>query len=113
MKAPQAQGWFVPDDEPARNQWFTRDAGKMAAVLGLQRVAPFIVDADATPNPGGLPLGGKTIVAFPNNHLQYAATWFALALGLLGVFFAWSRQQAKSGRISVCHSGPGPREFLM
>ena len=67
----------------------------MAQALGLPRVAPFIVDADAAANPGGLPLGGKTIVAFPNNHLQYAITWFALALGLLGVFFAWARQQVR------------------
>ena len=104
MRAPQAQGWFVPDDDPARNQWFTRDPAKMAQALGLPRVAPFLVDADATANPGGLPLGGKTIIAFPNNHLQYAITWFALALGLLGVFFAWARQQvAKAG--SECRLG--------
>jgi surfeit locus 1 family protein len=42
-----------------------------------------------------LPLGGKTIIAFPNNHLQYAVTWFALALGLAAVFFVWARQQVR------------------
>jgi surfeit locus 1 family protein len=95
LRAPQSQGWFVPDDEPAKNSWFTRDPARMAAAAGLSRVAPFIVDADATPVPGGLPAGGKTIIAFPNNHLQYALTWFALALGLLAVFLAWARQQVK------------------
>lgn len=98
MRAPQAQGWFVPDDEPGKNTWFTRDPQRMAAAAGLTRVAPFIVDADATPVPGGLPAGGKTIIAFPNNHLQYALTWFALALGLGAVFFAWARQQVKPPR---------------
>jgi surfeit locus 1 family protein len=96
MRAPQAPGWFTPDDQPAKNLWFSREPAKMAASAGLQRVAPFAVDADATPVPGGLPAGGKTIISFPNNHLQYAITWFALALGLLGVFFAWARQQVKT-----------------
>jgi surfeit locus 1 family protein len=95
MRAPQSQGWFTPDDQPAKNLWFTRDPVKMAASAGLQRVAPFAVDADATAVPGGLPAGGKTIISFPNNHLQYAITWFALAIALLGVFFAWARQQVK------------------
>lgn len=95
MRAPQSQGWFVPDDDPAKNVWFTRDPAKMAAAAGLTGAAPFTVDADATPVPGGLPVGGKTIIAFPNNHLQYAITWFALALGLLAVFGTWARQQVK------------------
>jgi surfeit locus 1 family protein len=95
MRAPQAPGLFTPEDQPAKNLWFSREPAKMAAAAGLQRVAPFAVDADATPVPGGLPAGGKTIISFPNNHLQYAITWFALALGLLGVFFAWARQQVK------------------
>ena len=43
-------------------------------------VAPYFVDADATPNPGGWPLGGLTVVRFPNSHLIYALTWFGLAL---------------------------------
>ncbi|MFO1147712.1 MAG: SURF1 family protein [Alsobacter sp.] len=98
MRAPQGQGWFTPDDQPAKNLWFTRDPAKMAASAGLQRVAPFAVDADATPVPGGLPAGGKTIISFPNNHLQYAITWFALAIALLAVFFAWARQQVKTPR---------------
>ena len=65
----------------------------MAAALKLERTAPFTLDADATPVPGGLPAGGKTVISFPNNHLQYAITWFALALALVGVFLAWARQQ--------------------
>ena len=46
--------------------------------------SPYFIDADATPNPGGTPLGGLTIVRFPNNHLIYALTWFALAFMLAG-----------------------------
>lgn len=95
MRAPQTRGWFVPENDPARNSWFTRDPGPMAVSAGLARTAPFLVDADATPVPGGWPKGGNTVVSFPDNHLQYAITWFAIALGLLAVFFAWARQQIR------------------
>ncbi|WP_293868950.1 SURF1 family protein [uncultured Alsobacter sp.] len=95
MRAPQSRGLFVPDDDPAKNSWFTRDPVAMAKSAGLARSAPFLIDADATPVPGGWPKGGNTVVSFPDNHLQYAVTWFAIALGLLAVFFAWARQQLK------------------
>ena len=50
----------------------------------MSRTAPYFIDADATPNPGGWPVGGLTIVAFPDNHLVYAITWYVLALMLAG-----------------------------
>jgi surfeit locus 1 family protein len=53
------------------------------------------VDADKTPNPGGLPVGGVTIVDLPNNHLQYAITWYGLAAALVGVVFVWLRRRSQ------------------
>ena len=79
---------FTPADDPAAGNWFTRDIAGIAKAEGLTRVAPFFIDADASA-PGGLPEGGETILAFPNNHLQYALTWFGLALGLVGVYIAF------------------------
>jgi surfeit locus 1 family protein len=58
----------------------------MAHTAGAGHVLPFYVDADATPNPGGFPVGGQTPLDLPNNHLQYAITWYALA-GVLIVFY--------------------------
>ena len=58
----------------------------MAAAAGIGGVLPFYVDADATPNPGGYPEGGQTPLDLPNNHLQYAITWYALAAALV-VFY--------------------------
>jgi surfeit locus 1 family protein len=61
---------------------------------GLGTVAPFFIDADATPNPGGYPVGGLTVVHFRNTHLIYALTWFALAiLSLVGLVLARRRVQ--------------------
>lgn len=93
VRAPEARAPFVPENEPARDRWFTRDPAAIATARGLARVAPFLVDADATPVPGGWPRGGQTALRLTNNHLQYAVTWFGIALTLVGVFaaFAWRR----------------------
>ena len=78
---------FVPDNEPAERTYFWKSMPQMARAAGLDpdRLVPFFVDAGAGDAPGELPRGGVTIVAFPNNHLQYAITWYGLALALAGV----------------------------
>jgi surfeit locus 1 family protein len=93
VRAPEARNAFTPADDPARNLWFARDPQAIARFHKLERVAPFLIDADASPNPGGWPRGGQTPLNLPNNHLQYAVTWFGIALTLIGVFaaFAWRR----------------------
>src|SRR5690606_31577885 len=72
--APEEKPSFiVPDNDPARNIFYWKDLDLMASSAGLagQSVYPFYVDADDTPNPGGLPVGGVTRLDLPNNHLQY------------------------------------------
>jgi surfeit locus 1 family protein len=78
--------------------WFARDVKAMAALDHLTLVAPVVVEADASPNPGGWPKGGQTVVSLPNNHLQYAITWYLMALGLLAVYLVWHRQKGRLGR---------------
>lgn len=80
--------WFVPNNDPAHHAWYRRHPREIADALGLSAAAPFLIDADASPNPGGLPIGGQTRVTFPNRHLEYALTWYGLALALLGVYIA-------------------------
>ena len=80
-------GAFLRSNHPAAGRWYSRDVAAIAAARGLGKVAPFFVDADATPNPGGYPIGGLTVVRFRNTHLVYALTWFALAaLSAFGAF---------------------------
>lgn len=86
MRSPESRTAFTPADQPAKRLWFTRDPGSIAAALGLGDVAPFTIDQDAGETPGGLPQGGETVLAFPNNHLSYALTWFGLAATLLGLY---------------------------
>lgn len=73
-------------NDPAADRWYSRDVASIARARGLHGVAPFFVDADNTPNPGGYPIGGLTVVRFRNSHLIYAVTWFALSgLSLFGL----------------------------
>ena len=59
----------------------------MAASTGLSdaKLVPFFVDADREPGSRKLPVGGVTVVNLPNDHLQYAVTWYGLAVVLLFV----------------------------
>ena len=93
MREPEGRNLFTPNDDPAKNSWFTRDPAGIAKAYGVERTAPFTIDADASAIPGGLPQGGETVLDIPNNHLSYALTWFGLAGGLVGVFgaYAWRK----------------------
>jgi len=97
VRTPPGQGTFVPDNQPADNIWFFLDTDTMASVAGLKLYLPVIVEVDATPNPGGLPVGGQTVVTLRNNHLGYIITWYGLALALLGVYLIFHIRQGRLG----------------
>lgn len=89
----------VPDNDTARNIFYWKDLSVMAATAGLPAgavVLPFFIDAGAAPNPGGLPIGGVTMVDQPNNHLQYALTWYGLAAALLVIVAVTVLRRVKS-----------------
>nr|WP_210273833.1 SURF1 family protein [Rhizobium sp. WYCCWR 11146] len=97
-KLPGKPSWIVPDNDVAKNIFYWKDLDVMAESVGLEKanVIPFFVDADSTPNPAGLPIGGVTQVDLPNDHLQYAFTWYGLAAVLLVVVaISWFRKGAK------------------
>ena len=73
---------------------------------GSRRVAPFFLEAEKGEVPGGWPEGGQTRLDLPNNHLQYAITWFLLAAALLGVYgaYVW---KAKAGKRRLAQGEKG------
>jgi len=95
IRWPEAGNWFSPASDPAHNLWFVRDPGSIAAAKAIKPVAPFYVEQESPPVPGGLPQPGKLVVQLRDAHLQYALTWYGLALVLAVVFLSWA---FKTGR---------------
>ncbi|MGQ3071245.1 MAG: SURF1 family protein [Ferrovibrionaceae bacterium] len=94
---PWPKPWLVPANEPARNLWFHPNLAELNRYLGVE-APPFFLEADATPNPGGLPVGGQTQLEIPNNHLQYAITWYSFVITLAVVYVFWHRNLAREER---------------
>jgi len=93
----QAPGFFTGKPDPVHRIWFSRDIAGIAGAEGVTLAAPVLIEADATPNPGGWPRGGQTRVEFRNEHLQYAITWFLMAAALLGVYVAFHISRGRLG----------------
>ena len=87
LRMTEPKGGFLRNNVPQHNRWYSRDVAAIAAARGLTSAAPFFVDADAGSQSADGPIGGLTVVRFPNNHLIYALTWFALAFMLAGRLF--------------------------
>lgn len=87
LRVTEPNGAFLRTNDPAADRWYSRDVEAIAKARGFFDVAPYFIDAGPAPNPGGLPIGGLTVVSFYNNHLIYAVTWFALALMLAAALF--------------------------
>jgi len=99
MRWPDRRSWFTPQDNAGQNVFFLRDPAAIAAAKGWGRVAPFYIEQESPAAPGGFPQPGKLVPSLPNNHLQYAVTWYGLALVLAAVFVAYvvkSRREAEA-----------------
>jgi surfeit locus 1 family protein len=89
MRWPETRGVFSPNDDPGRNLWFVRDPSAIATAKGWGEVAPFYVELESPQPPGGLPRPGSLKPNLRNDHLQYAITWYGLALVVVGMFGFW------------------------
>lgn len=90
-------GWFTPDARPGEGIWYAYDMAALRRATGLD-LLPVVIEADASPNPGGLPVGGRTRVHLENRHLQYVVTWYGLALTLVGVYIAFRFGRTRGDR---------------
>ena len=90
LRMTEPGGGFLRHNDPGANRWYSRDVQAIARSRGLTRVAPYFIDADATPASGAAaaPVGGLTVIAFHNSHLTYLITWYTLAL--MVVAGAWT-----------------------
>lgn len=96
LRLTEPAGGFLRANDPAGDRWFSRDVAAIVQARGLEGpVAPYFIDADATPNPDGWPRGGLTVVRFANTHLIYALTWFGLALMSAAGFGLFWREEKR------------------
>lgn len=87
------RNWLTPENDARKNVWLWTDIPAMAQHLG-RPLQPVVVEALATPNPGGFPIGGQTRINLPNDHLQYALTWYLLAAALVAIYVLYHRRRA-------------------
>ncbi len=97
LRLSEPGGGFLRHNDPTADRWYSRDVQAIAHSRGLGRIAPYFIDADRASSPGtgtDSPVGGLTVIAFANNHLLYAITWYTLAL-MIPVFVGLSRRDER------------------
>jgi surfeit locus 1 family protein len=98
LRLTEPGGGFLRSNDPAADRWYSRDVAAIARRRALANPAPYFIDADATNNAPGQPVGGLTIVTFSNNHLVYAITWYVLAMMTAAGFYYWITLLRRRGR---------------
>lgn len=106
LRISEPGGAFLRHNDPTGNRWFSRDVRAIAAARHLDSVAPYFIDADAQSVVPDAPVGGLTVIAFHNNHLVYAITWYTLALMIPAAF--WLGVRAEPRRQPPASVSPEP-----
>jgi cytochrome oxidase assembly protein ShyY1 len=104
IRFPEAAGVLTPKENTANRLWFTRDHLAMARALGWgegdKPVAPFYIDLEQPAPVSGVPKPGPLEVHLKDDHMQYAITWFGLAVAVVVAFgvWLWGQRRASSSR---------------
>jgi len=99
LRLPQQKGYFVPENDPANGFWFTLKPDEMTAFLELNDAAgTYYADQVRTGEVLTLPIAAETRIEVRNTHLNYALTWFGVALSLIGVYIAY---HVNAGRLGL------------
>ena len=104
IRFPETAGWLTPAENPDKRLWFTRDHLAMAHRLGWGQgnsqagleIAPFYIDLETPVPENGIPKPGPLDVHLPDDHMQYAITWFALAGAVAIAFAVWWRGRRRT-----------------
>ena len=80
---PSEKDSYTPEPDLLRGIWFAREVERMANVLGTEQVLVVARSIDpAIPAISPLPVDTSSV---PNDHFNYAITWFSLAVVWLGM----------------------------
>ena len=86
LRWPDKRGGFDNADRPETNVFYVRDPAALGAHWGVALPAPI---GEVAALGSGWPRGGQTRIVMNNNHLQYAVTWFGLAIVLVIISGLW------------------------
>ena len=86
---PNETDYFTPEPNFTRNIWFSRDLEKMANFLETQPILVVLTENRLDPS---IRMQDPTN-DIPNNHLQYALTWFMMGILWFGmsVYFVYKK----------------------
>ncbi len=102
VREPGHPGRFTPDNDAKNNLWYWRDITALTASAfpeGKSAVIPLIIDQETQANADDGPKGGATIVTLTNRHLEYAMTWYGLAMTLATIFAVYARGRLKVQKV--------------
>ncbi len=94
LQWPQESDNFTPDPDFDNNIWFAREVPTMAAVLDTRPV--LLVARTLSQSDGVVTALPVETARIPNDHLQYAITWFSLAVIWLAMSTYFLRRRAPS-----------------
>ncbi len=96
LRWPDGRGLFDNVDDPTRNLFYVRDPKAIGAHWQLD--LPAMLGEAAIAN-DSWPRGGQTRFSMSNNHLQYAVTWFGLAIVLVIISGLWHIRLLKNRKL--------------
>ena len=98
LRLSEPGGTILESNDPKAGRWYSRDVDAFSRTTNLPPPAPYFIDADHIGDPTAWPRGGMTIIQFRNNHLQYALTWYAMALLLTAgmIYLVWLAKRNNS-----------------
>lgn len=88
VRTPDHPGLLSPEDDLANRHFYTLDPAAIGIALGAPDAAPFTLIAIGRATRDA-PIPAQNLPRPPDNHLQYAFTWFGLAAALAGVYAVW------------------------
>ena len=96
IRPAEQAGSFAGKDDPAQRRFYTLNPTAIAASLGVGNVAPYTLVALAPAVPGQIPEPSHAFPRPPNDHLNYALTWFGFAVTLSIVFGLYARKALRA-----------------
>ncbi len=93
IRLAKGPGTFTPDNDAKGNYWYFIEPDAMAKVAGLDALPDYYVLSGIKDTPGGFPVARQWRVDIRNHHIEYAITWYLMAVALIVIYVVYHRQR--------------------